>query len=49
MTELQLLEQIAKNTTDIKAFCYALAVGLSACVTLFVFNWIVKYVVGSRY
>jgi t-SNARE complex subunit (syntaxin) len=49
MTELELLERIAKNTTDIKAFCYAFSVVIALLVVVFVFSWLVRYVIGSKY
>lgn len=49
MTELEFLERIATNTTQIKAFCYGFAVASAVLVVLFVFNWVIKYVIGSRY
>lgn len=46
MTELELLNRIAINTTSIKAFCYALAVLIALSLIIWTINKLLVYTIG---
>ncbi len=45
-TDIECLQRIATNTTQIKAFCYALAVALAVLVFVFVIQKVLNYTIG---
>lgn len=48
-TELECLQLLYDNSTDIKAFCYALAIGLGLLVVLYVVQKVLVYTVGQTF